>query len=150
MLLLVVAIGFSGCNKDDDSLEQQYKAIDAYIAKKNLQGVVTTESGLRYVVTEEGTGDFPQAGQTVAVHYEGTKLNDSKFDSSYDRGEPIEFKLGIDPVIKGWTEGIALLKVGSSATFIIPSNLAYGPQGYPPVIAPNEALVFRVELLSAE
>lgn len=65
MLLLVVAIGFSGCNKDDDSLEQQYKAIDAYIAKKNLQGVVTTESGLRYVVTEEGTGDFPQAGQTV-------------------------------------------------------------------------------------
>lgn len=114
-------------------------------ANKGKAGVKTTASGLQYEITTEGTGAQPKPTDIVKVHYTGTLIDGTKFDSSKDRGEPIEFPL--DQVIPGWTEGIQLLKVGSKAKLYIPSNLAYGPQGRPPQIAPNSTLIFDVELL---
>ncbi|GAB4450408.1 MAG: peptidylprolyl isomerase [Bacteroidia bacterium] len=107
----------------------------------------TTPSGLRYIIEREGTGETPKAGQTVVVHYTGTFLDGKKFDSSYDRNQPLELPIGVGRVIKGWDEGIMLLKKGSKAKLIIPYQLAYGEQGYPGVIPPKSWLVFDVELL---
>jgi FKBP-type peptidyl-prolyl cis-trans isomerase len=112
-------------------------------AKKD--GVKTTASGLQYEVLTEGTGKTPKATDTVLVHYKGTLLNGTEFDSSYKRGEPIEFPL--NQVIRGWTEGVQLMKEGSKYRFYIPSNLAYGPRGAGGVIGPDETLIFDVELL---
>ena len=111
---------------------------------------ITTESGLQYVMIEEGIGDTPQTGDLVQVHYTGTLEDGTKFDSSLDRGVPFEFALGRGQVIRGWDEGIALLRVGSKAKFIIPPELAYGERGAGGVIPPNSTLIFEVELLSAE
>lgn len=125
----------------------------ALIAKYNAKSVkaLSTPSGLKYVIHEEGTGVQAQKGMNVAVHYCGMLLSDGKkFDSSFDRGEPIPFPLGMGRVIQGWDEGIALLKVGSKATLIIPYNLAYGEQGAGGVIGPKADLVFYVELVSAK
>lgn len=107
----------------------------------------TTESGLRYTITQEGTGERAKAGDKVVVHYTGKLTNDSVFDSSVNRGQPFTFKLGVGQVIKGWDEGIALLNVGDKATFTIPSDLAYGERGAGGAIGPNETLIFDVELL---
>jgi len=106
-----------------------------------------TESGLKYVITNEGNGERAKAGDSVVVHYTGKLTNDTVFDSSVQRGQPFSFKLGVGQVIPGWDEGIALLNVGDKATFTIPSNLAYGAQGAGGVIGPNETLIFEVELL---
>jgi FKBP-type peptidyl-prolyl cis-trans isomerase len=109
-------------------------------------GVTTTASGLQYEVMREGTGAKPTAASTVKVHYHGTTTDGKVFDSSVDRGEPVEFPLS--GVIKGWTEGVQLMSVGSKYKFFIPGDLAYGPR--PPQgsgIAPNATLVFEVELL---
>jgi FKBP-type peptidyl-prolyl cis-trans isomerase len=107
-----------------------------------------TASGLEYVEVTAGTGQQAVAGKTVSVHYTG-KLTDGKvFDSSYTRGEPIEFPLGAGRVIKGWDEGIALMKVGGKATLTIPPELGYGARGAGGVIPPNATLVFEVELVS--
>jgi peptidylprolyl isomerase len=114
------------------------------------ENAVTTASGLQYVVIEEGTGAAPQTGDLVKVHYTGTLEDGTKFDSSYDRGEPIEFVLGRGQVIPGWDEGIGLMKVGGKAKLIIPPDLAYGEQGAGEVIPPNSTLNFDVELVSAE
>jgi peptidylprolyl isomerase len=111
---------------------------------------VTTASGLKYVVVEEGTGTTPKPGDLVKVHYSGTLEDGTKFDSSYDRGEPIEFILGRGQVIPGWDEGIGLMKVGGKAKLIIPPDLAYGEQGAGGVIPPNATLNFDVELVAAE
>ncbi len=109
-----------------------------------------TTSGLEYIEVEAGTGAQAEAGKTVAVHYTG-KLQDGKvFDSSVSRGEPIEFPLGKGRVIKGWDEGIALMKVGGKAQLIIPPDLGYGERGAGGVIPPNATLVFDVELVSVE
>lgn len=108
----------------------------------------TTDSGLKYVVTQKGNGNQPVKGDKVNVHYTGKLTNDTVFDSSVTRGQPFSFKLGVGQVIKGWDEGVALMHVGDKATFTIPSNLAYGEKGAGGVIGPNETLIFDVELLS--
>jgi FKBP-type peptidyl-prolyl cis-trans isomerase FkpA len=112
-------------------------------AKK--EGVIITESGIQYSVITEAEGDKPVATDTVKVHYKGTFLNGETFDSSYDRGEPAVFPL--NRVIKGWTEGVQLMSVGSKFKFTIPSDLAYGPNGNPPRIPGNSVLQFEIELL---
>ncbi len=110
-------------------------------------GVLTTASGLQYQVLTVGTGAKPKADAFVRVHYAGTLLDGTKFDSSYDRNEPTEF--GVGQVIPGWVEGLQLMQVGSKYKFWIPAKLAYGAQGTPGgPIGPNAMLVFEVELLA--
>jgi FKBP-type peptidyl-prolyl cis-trans isomerase len=120
---------------------------DAFLAKnKERAGVKTTASGLQYEVVKEGTGPTPKATDTVTVHYTGTLIDGTKFDSSVDRGEPATFVL--NQVIPGWTEGVQLMKVGSKYKFYIPAALGYGERGAGGVIGPNAPLIFEVELLS--
>ena len=119
---------------------------DKFLAEnKTKEGVITTESGLQYKVVTEGKGVKPTAEDKVKVHYKGTLLDGKVFDSSIERGEPAEF--GVGQVIKGWTEGLQLMPVGSKYTFWIPSDLAYGERGAGQDIKPNSVLVFEVELL---
>lgn len=126
--------------------KQNKEAGDKFLAaNKAKPGVKTTASGLQYQVMKEGTGKKPSAESTVKVHYSGTLLDGTKFDSSYDRGEPAQFPL--NGVIKGWTEGLQLMSVGSKYKFFIPSDLAYGDRPSPGPIGPNSTLVFEVELI---
>ena len=111
----------------------------------NKEGVKTTASGLQYKSLKEGTGPSPKATDTVLVHYRGTLLDGTEFDSSYKRNEPIEFPL--NRVIPGWTEGVQLMKEGGKMQLFIPSKLAYGTRGAPGAIGPNETLIFEIELL---
>jgi FKBP-type peptidyl-prolyl cis-trans isomerase len=104
--------------------------------------------GLEIEDLREGTGAEARAGQRVTVHYVGTLTDGSKFDSSRDRGEGFTFKLGAGQVIKGWDQGVAGMKVGQLRKLTIPSELAYGARGFPPVIPPSSTLVFEVELLA--
>lgn len=109
-----------------------------------------TNSGLEYIETSAGTGEQAVAGKTVRVHYTGKLQNGKVFDSSIPRGEPIEFTLGVGRVIKGWDEGIALMKVGGKAQLVIPPQLGYGERGAGGVIPPNATLIFDVELVSVK
>jgi len=108
----------------------------------------TTESGLMYIMIEEGDGESPEPTDRVKVHYTGWLLDGTKFDSSHDRGQPVTFPL--NGVIKGWTEGVGLMKVGGKARLIIPYAMAYGERGRPPRIPPRSPLDFEVELLAIE
>lgn len=121
---------------------------NAFLAKnKTVPGVVTTASGLQYQVLRPGSGERPMPTSKVRVNYEGKLLDGTVFDSSYQRGQPIEF--GLDQVIKGWSEGVSLMPTGSKYRFWIPGELAYGEQGTPGgPIGPNATLTFDVELLN--
>jgi FKBP-type peptidyl-prolyl cis-trans isomerase FklB len=112
---------------------------------KKKEGVKTTSSGLQYKMVKEGTGPQPKATDIVTVNYRGTLINGTEFDSSYKRGEPATFPL--NGVIKGWTEAVQLMKVGSKYQLFIPSQLAYGDRAVGPDITPNSTLIFDVELL---
>lgn len=113
-------------------------------------GFTMTETGLGIKVLQEGTGEIPQAGKRVIVHYSGFLENGQKFDSSVDRGQPFSFPLGQGQVIRGWDEGIGKLKIGSKAILKIPANLGYGAAGAGNVIPPNATLFFEVELIGVE
>jgi FKBP-type peptidyl-prolyl cis-trans isomerase FkpA len=134
---------------EKENAMKEDEVIAKYIAEKQMTPSKSS-SGLMYIISEPGTGEQAQAGKTVKVHYTGRLLDGTKFDSSLDRNEPIEFKLGQGMVIKGWDEGIALLKVGGKALLIIPSNLAYGSRGAGGVIPPFSPLTFEVELVSVQ
>jgi FKBP-type peptidyl-prolyl cis-trans isomerase FklB len=114
-------------------------------ANKNKPGVVTLPSGLQYMVIKEGNGPKPGPTDKVKVHYHGTLIDGRVFDSSVDRGQPIE--LSVNGVIPGWTEALQLMPVGSKWKLFIPSNLAYGDQQAGPLITPGSTLIFEVELL---
>ncbi len=144
--------------KARQAASEKQKAIDEkqiadFMAKNGLTGKTQkTASGLYYVVTQPGPGPKPTRGDNVKVHYTGKLLNGKVFDSSLNnprnpQNKPIDFQVGIGMVIPGWDEGLQLIPKGSKATFIIPSGLAYGAQGSPPVIPANSVLVFDVDLL---
>ena len=133
----------------EEQMEKDIEIIEAYLKENNITAQ-STDSGLRYVIDVEGSGDFPQSGQNVKVHYTGALLDGTKFDSSYDRNEPLPFPLGQGQVIRGWDEGIALLKKGGKGTLYIPSPLAYGARGAGGAIPPNSVLKFDVELVDFE
>jgi FKBP-type peptidyl-prolyl cis-trans isomerase len=119
---------------------------EAFLASNaKLDGVTVTESGLQYSVITESGGAKPTATDTVAVHYRGTLLDGTEFDSSYSRGEPATFPL--NGVIPGWTEGVQLMSIGNKFKFVIPYQLAYGERGAGDSIGPFETLIFEVELL---
>jgi len=113
---------------------------------KKKEGVITLPSGLQYQVITEGKGRSPRENQTVTTNYRGMLINGEEFDSSYKRGEPMEFPL--NRMISGWTEALQLMKVGSKWKLFVPPDLAYGEQGYGDVIGPNETLIFEIELLA--
>lgn len=137
VLFLLVVLLLSGCSiwsgveKEEKGDELEY---------------ITTDSGLKYAILEKGDGVQAKAGDFVSVHYKGTLLDSTQFDSSYERGKPIEFELGVGRVIKGWDEGIALLHVGDKGRFEIPSELAYGARATGSIPA-NSTLIFDVELI---
>ena len=141
----------AGCNNatqtgGDNSAKASSPTTTTAVATNEIK---TTASGLKYQVLKHGTGTAsPKATDTVKVHYHGTLLNGTVFDSSVERGEPISFPL--NQVIPGWTEGLQLMKVGDKFKFEIPPNLAYGPNSPSPKIPPNSTLVFEVELLGIQ
>jgi len=154
-LMAMTSLCLLGCNQstqtnsDATSNTNALSVLTATSANAPGSEVKTTPSGLRYQVLKRGPGTVsPKATDSVRVHYHGTLLNGTVFDSSVQRGEPIRFPL--NQVIAGWTEGVQLMKVGDKFKFEIPANLAYGERSPTPAIPPNSTLVFEVELLGIE
>lgn len=131
--------------RTEDADKNKAKGEDFLAENKQKEGVKVSDSGLQYKVVEEGTGKSPSKGDKVKVHYKGTLIDGTVFDSSYDRGQPLE--IGVGRVIPGWTEALQKMKVGAKWKLFIPSDLAYGEQGAGNIIGPNETLIFEVELL---
>ncbi|WP_316930180.1 FKBP-type peptidyl-prolyl cis-trans isomerase [Neotamlana nanhaiensis] len=133
--------------KRQEKAKQNKEEGEKFLAEnKAKDGVVTTESGLQYIVLKEGTGATPTTTDRVKVHYHGTLIDGTVFDSSVDKGTPAEF--GVTQVIKGWTEGLQLMKEGAKYKFFVPSDIAYGANPRPGgKIEPNATLIFDVELL---
>ena len=154
VVVLVVSQFTNQPNASADRLTQNQPQI-AQVTEKPTSNImsdddkkaVTTASGLKYVVINEGTGAAPKTGQTVVVHYTRTLEDGTKFDSSRDRGQPFSFKLGVGQVIKGWDEGLSTMKVGDRRKLTIPPELGYGARGAGGTIPPNATLIFDVELL---
>lgn len=132
-----------------EQMDVDIEIIESYLAENNIMAQ-STESGLRYVIENEGAGENPQQGDKVFVHYTGALLDGTKFDSSFDRDGPLDFNIGQGEVIMGWDEGIALLKPGGKGTLYVPSPMAYGPRGAGGAIGPNSVLKFDVELIKIE
>ncbi len=129
--------------------EKARKSGEEFLAEnKKKEGITTTASGLQYKVETKGTGKVPVVGDTVTCHYRGTLVDGTEFDSSYKRGQPAEFP--VTGVIKGWTEALQLMPIGSKWKLFIPSNLAYGDNGSPPKIPGGAALIFDIELIDAK
>ena len=144
------AKAFEDFNKSKADRIKKEKENELKILKDLSKGFSKTSSGLLYKFEKENNSHKPSNGNKVKVHYKGMLLDGTVFDSSFKRNQPIEFTLGVGQVIKGWDEGISLLGIGDKASFIIPSDLAYGAAGAGGVIPPNATLVFEVELISAE
>ncbi|MFC7356896.1 peptidylprolyl isomerase [Jejudonia soesokkakensis] len=138
---------FTGAKKEREAAAK--KEQEAAMAELTA-GFEKTASGLHYQIIQKGDGVSPEKGQTVSVHYKGMFADGGVFDSSYKRGNPIDFPVGMGHVIAGWDEGILLLNVGDKARFVIPSDLAYGAQGAGGVIPPNATLIFDVELVGVK
>ncbi|MCW1886929.1 FKBP-type peptidyl-prolyl cis-trans isomerase [Luteolibacter flavescens] len=151
ILTLAIAFGFTSCKSETGSAgsETSPSTESAPRDESAAAETKTTASGLKYTILKKGTGDVhPKETDNVTVHYHGTLLNGTVFDSSVDRGEPTSFPL--NRVIAGWTEGVQLMVVGDKFKFEIPANLAYGERSPSPTIPPNSTLVFEVELLGIQ
>jgi FKBP-type peptidyl-prolyl cis-trans isomerase len=124
------------------------EAEEQTLIKQKYPNTITTKSGLQYIVTQKGTDDKkPTKGDKISAHYTGTLLSGKKFDSSRDRGKPLEFSVGVGRVIKGWDEALLDMTKGERRTLIIPPDIAYGKRGRPPIIPANSTLIFDVELV---
>lgn len=132
----------------DEKFVESEETLRAYLAENNIEAT-PTESGLIYVCTQPGNGAKPEAGKKVKVHYTGTLLDGTKFDSSVDRGEPFEFPLGMGYVIPGWDEGVAMMSKGEKGILYVPAKLAYGERQAGPIPAFSN-LIFEVELVDFE
>lgn len=148
-VIFIAALFLVGCNDAAKAPAEPSAGASPGATSAPKTDVITTPSGLKYQVLKRGTGVVsPKATDTVKVHYHGTLLDGTVFDSSVDRGQPISFPL--NGVIAGWTEGLQLMKVGDKFEFEIPPNLAYGTASPSPKIPPNSTLVFEVELLGIQ
>jgi peptidylprolyl isomerase len=167
--LLVALLAFAGCGSNDNNASDESTATPeaaatetatpaatetpAAPAKKPKVKVPSGKAPSKLVIKDlkEGTGPAAQAGQTATVQYVGVNFKDGKqFDASWDRGEPFSFPLGGGQVIQGWDQGVQGMKVGGRRLLVIPPDLGYGPGGSPPVIKPNETLVFVIDLLALQ
>lgn len=146
IIFVAMALGLQ-CGAEAQLAESNRAIGEAFLAENaQREGVVTLPSGLQYEVIEEGDGATPGRRSTVVVHYSGTLIDGTPFDSSLQRGEPARFP--VNRVIPGWTEALRLMKVGDKWRLFIPADLAYGDRGVGPVIAPGSTLIFEVELLA--
>jgi FKBP-type peptidyl-prolyl cis-trans isomerase FkpA len=146
----IILIGFTMFSMANATTPEENKAAGMAFLAENAKkpNIVTTASGLQYEVLTEGTGASPSASDSVTVHYRGTTIEGTEFDSSYSRGAPSTFPL--NRVIAGWTEGVQLMKEGAKYRFYIPSDLAYGSRGAGQAIGPNSTLIFDIELIKVQ
>lgn len=150
VIFIILLIGYFMFNKPNPELAANNKqAGEAFLAENaGKEGVVTTTSGLQYIILTAAEGAQPTASSNVTVHYQGTTLDGKEFDSSYSRNAPATFPL--NRVIAGWTEGVQLMSIGEKYRFFIHPDLGYGAKGAGAAIGPNETLIFEVELLSIQ